>query len=71
MKTLLSLAAIFLCACADTGSAPRLQAHLAAAQTGATRTGQKIKSAKSHLDTSDYKETKAKGILNQGVERPQ
>lgn len=58
-----------LCSCQQTGSAQKLQSHLASAQTGNTKQGEHIKSIKTHLDTADYKGSRAKKLLDEGVDR--
>lgn len=57
-------------ACQQTGSAPKLQSHLAAAKTSTADTAKHQESVKGHLDTIDYKGSRAKKLLDQGVERP-
>jgi len=55
--------------CQGTGSAPKLQSHLASAQTSTSQTDAKIRSTRSHLDRIDYKSSRALDLLNKGVER--
>ncbi len=56
-----------IASCQQTGSAPKLQSHLAAAQNSSQQTGQHIQSIKGHLDTADYKGSRAQKVLNEGV----
>jgi hypothetical protein len=63
------LAGFVTVSCGQTGSAPALQSHLAAAQTGAASTAGTLKTQKTHLDTADYKGSRARGLIRQGVEQ--
>lgn len=67
----LLLSAFYLIGCQQTGSAPKLQSHLASAQNSSAKTGQHINSIKTHLDTADYKGSRARQLLDKGVETPQ
>jgi outer membrane lipoprotein-sorting protein len=58
-------------ACQQTGSAPKLQSHLAAAKTSSAQTQTHVESIKTHLDTADYKGSRAKKLLDQGIEKPE
>ena len=55
--------------CQTTGNAPKLQSHLASAQTSTTQTGQHINAIKGHLDRADYKSSRALDLLNKGVDQ--
>lgn len=68
MRYILAVVMLAMCACQQ-GSAPKLQADLAAAQAGAAATGQHIQGIKGHLDTADYKGSRAQKLLDQGVDQ--
>lgn len=68
MKYIIPIA-LCLIGCQQTGSAPKLQSHLASAKTSTTQTGQHITSIKGHLDTADYKGSRAQKLLNEGVDQ--
>ncbi len=71
MKNLFGIivAGFVTASCAQTGSAPKLQSHLAAARTSSDQTAQHIQGVKSHLETADYKGSRAKKLLDQGVDQ--
>lgn len=63
------VASAFLCACQQTGSAPKLQAHLAAAKTSATETTRHVESVKNSIERIDYKAGRAKKLLDEGFDK--
>ena len=69
MKILLALFSAVCFGCSQTGTAQKLQSHIASAQTSSAQTGQRIKSVRSRLDTIDYKGSRAQELLNKGVDQ--
>jgi hypothetical protein len=67
MKYLLLM--LFLCACQQTGNAPKLQSHLQGATVAGQQTAGHIANTRNSIERIDYKAGRAQKLLDEGFSK--
>jgi hypothetical protein len=57
---------LFLCACQQTGNAPKLQSHLQGATVAGQQTAGHIANTRNSIERIEYKDSQAQRLLNEG-----